>query len=49
MKNEAISELGFGAEDSIGDARTRDLAALKDVLQHAWCRAFEWVSAILMA
>ena len=49
MKNEAISELGFGAEDSISDARASDLAGLKDALQHALCRAFEWISTILMA
>jgi hypothetical protein len=49
MKNEAISEFGFGAEGSIGDARARDLATLKEVIQGALCRAFEWVAGILMA
>jgi hypothetical protein len=49
MKNEAVGELGFSGEGAIGEVGARDGAALKDVLQHALCRAFEWVSAILMA
>jgi hypothetical protein len=49
MKNEAITEVGLGGEGSIGDAEALDLAALKDVLEKALCRAFQWVTAILMA
>jgi hypothetical protein len=49
MKNEAITDAGLGGEGSIGDAEALELTALKDALEKALCRAFQWVTAILMA